>query len=41
MRVLLERGVNVNWGNHDGETAFSYACACNQFAATGKCYLTC
>ena len=33
IRVLLERDVNVNWANHDGETAFSYACARNQFAA--------
>lgn len=33
MQVLLESGVNVNWANHGGETAFSYACARNQFAA--------
>ena len=32
MRVLLVCGVNVNWANDDGETAFSYACARNQFA---------
>lgn len=38
MRVLLECGVNVNWSNDDGETAFSYACAYNQFEAARILY---
>ena len=33
MRVLLEFDANVLWKNHDDETAFSYACAHDQFDA--------
>ena len=39
MCVLLDHGVNVNWTNCDGETAFSYTCARNQFAAAKLLHL--
>lgn len=31
--VLLDLGASVHWRSEDGETAFSYACACDQFDA--------
>ena len=37
--ILLDHGVNVNWTNCDGETAFSYTCARNQFAAAKLLHL--
>lgn len=33
LRVLLDFGASVQWKNDDGETAFSFACACDQFDA--------
>jgi len=33
MRVLVEFDASVLWKNHDDETAFSFACACDQFDA--------
>lgn len=33
MQVLLEFGASLLWKNSDGETAFSYACAYDQFDA--------
>jgi len=32
LEVLVDSGANVVWANNDGETAFSYACASNEFA---------
>ncbi|WP_068140627.1 ankyrin repeat domain-containing protein [Roseimaritima ulvae] len=33
MKVLLEYDADVHWKNEDGETAFSFACAYDQFDA--------
>ncbi|TWT79552.1 Ankyrin repeats (3 copies) [Planctomycetes bacterium CA13] len=33
MKALLEHDADVHWKNQDGETAFSFACAYNQFDA--------
>lgn len=33
MRILLDFGARVQWKNDEGETAFSFACACDQFDA--------
>ncbi|WP_442511764.1 ankyrin repeat domain-containing protein [Novipirellula sp. SH528] len=33
MHVLLDSDANVLWKNEDGETAFSFACVCDQFDA--------
>jgi ankyrin repeat protein len=38
LKRLLECGANVNWQNDDGETAFSYACALDQFASARILY---